>query len=256
MDQDLRVSLWSVFYLSFVKKEQFQSMPSKGYGHLLRSVWFLFLKKPIDEFEANSRSLVDTIKTGFIEWEWFCVFDFLEFVVKINSYEEVIDEFMSTCNRHLEREVSAYRFVDKQIVEITSEEEIKEIEQVINVDDKFHGVRQHTKTALSLMSDRKTPDYRNSIKESISAVESLCKIISRDPKATLNKALDSIEKTGSIKFHPAQKKGYQNLYGYTSDAEGIRHALMYKETLSFEDAKYMLVVCSAFVNYLISKTNL
>jgi hypothetical protein len=43
------------------------------------------------------------------------------------------------------------------------------------------------------------------------------------------------------------------MYGYTSDAQGIRHALMDEPNLSFEDAKFMLVSCSAFVNYLIAK---
>jgi len=51
------------------------------------------------------------------------------------------------------------------------------------------------------------------------------------------------------------KRAFDSLYGYTSSAEGIRHALLDdKSTLSFEDAKFMLVSCSAFVNYLISKT--
>ena len=43
------------------------------------------------------------------------------------------------------------------------------------------------------------------------------------------------------------------LYGYTSDADGIRHALLDESDLDFEDAKFMLVSCSAFTNYLKGK---
>ena len=43
------------------------------------------------------------------------------------------------------------------------------------------------------------------------------------------------------------------IYGYTSDADGIRHAMIDDSKCDFEDAKYMLVSCSAFVNYLIMK---
>jgi hypothetical protein len=43
------------------------------------------------------------------------------------------------------------------------------------------------------------------------------------------------------------------MYGYTSDADGIRHALLDQPSLSFEDAKFMLVSCSAFANYLVAK---
>ncbi len=56
-----------------------------------------------------------------------------------------------------------------------------------------------------------------------------------------------------IGLHGALKEGFSNLYGYTSSAEGIRHALLDESELSFEDAKFMLVSCSAFVNYLIVK---
>ena len=43
------------------------------------------------------------------------------------------------------------------------------------------------------------------------------------------------------------------MYGYTNDAEGIRHSLLDEANLRFEDAKYMVVTCSAFVNYLVAK---
>jgi hypothetical protein len=102
------------------------------------------------------------------------------------------------------------------------------------------------------MSDRQTPDYRNSIKESISAVESACIIISGDKNATLGKALKIIEDRYSL--HGALKSAFEKLYGYTSDAQGIRHALLDEPNLDFYDAKFMLVTCTTFINYLIGKT--
>ncbi len=44
------------------------------------------------------------------------------------------------------------------------------------------------------------------------------------------------------------------MYGWTSDDGGIRHALMEGDTPpTFADAKFMLVACSALVNYLTTK---
>jgi hypothetical protein len=45
------------------------------------------------------------------------------------------------------------------------------------------------------------------------------------------------------------------MYGYTNDTEGIRHALLEEPTLDADDARFMLVSCSAFVNYLKSKVS-
>lgn len=69
--------------------------------------------------------------------------------------------------------------------------------------------------------------------------------------ATLGPALSAVDK--KAKLHPSLKEAFQKLYGYTSDAQGIRHALMDEPTLDVEDAKFMLVSCSAFVNYLVVK---
>ena len=105
--------------------------------------------------------------------------------------------------------------------------------------------------ALSLISDRDHPDYSNSIKESITAVEVVCEIII-DKQATLGDALTELEKQGVV-IHPALKSAFSKLYGYTSDAAGIRHAgQLDGKDATFDEAKYMLISCSAFVNYLIA----
>ena len=38
------------------------------------------------------------------------------------------------------------------------------------------------------------------------------------------------------------------------DADGIRHAMLEESNLSYIDAKFMLVACTNFINYLIEKT--
>lgn len=104
-----------------------------------------------------------------------------------------------------------------------------------------------------MLSDKKKPDYRNSIKESISAVESLAKIITKNDKTTLGQALKEIESKHNIPS--SLKTAFSALYGYTSDEGGIRHSLIETGvTVDIEEARFMLIACSAFINYLISKT--
>ncbi len=79
-------------------------------------------------------------------------------------------------------------------------------------------------------------------------MEAVCQIITGDPKATLGQALKKIG------IHPALEKGFSSIYGYTSDADGIRHALLEKSTVDADDAQFFLVSCAAFGNYLIAKS--
>ena len=176
----------------------------------------------------------------------------MEFVNTANSSENNND-FAKTCNVFLERENSAYRFVGSVIAEVTSREEIGAIEAAILAGDRFAGVKEHLSTSLRLISDRTSPDFRNSIKESISAVESLAKQLASDRSGTLGSVLKELEKRGAL--HPALKSAFSSLYGYTNDANGIRHALLDEPNLNKADARFMLVCCSAFINYAIDSSS-
>jgi AbiJ N-terminal domain 4 len=209
-----------------------------------------YFKRAVDEIGTSYFNEVKKLREYFFGCPWYEVYDLIEFLADAGK-TDFDQKFIRLTNDILKQEMSGYRFVSDHIAQITSEEEIKTIEQALDLPDSLKPVREHLSQSLRLLSDRKKPDYRNSIKESISAVESLAKIISKQNKATLSPALNAVEK--KTKLHSVLKEAFQKLYGYTSDAQGIRHGLMDEPTLDAEDAKFMLVSCSAFVNYLVVK---
>lgn len=183
--------------------------------------------------------------------EWYRIFDFIERYLRICDDEKAIlmrNEF----NRILQDEVSAYRIVEKQVVPITNESELAAIKEAKTTE--FDSVNIHISKALELYADRRNPDYENSIKESISAVEALCCIITGKTgvSATLGKTIKKLKDNG-VHIHPSMENAFSALYGYTNDEKGIRHGGINFANAPVEDAKYMLVSCSAFVNYLIEK---
>jgi len=151
-------------------------------------------------------------------------------------------------NYVFEQEFVGYRFVNEQIVPITNEIEIDAIEKAS--DSPYTQVNNHLSKSLGLLSNRDNPDYENSIKESISAVECICSIIVGEP-TSLGKALGKIQHAG-INIHPSMRTAFDKLYEYTSKEKGIRHSGQLGGPQStFEEAKFMLISCCAFVNYLI-----
>lgn len=70
-------------------------------------------------------------------------------------------------------------------------------------------------------------------------------------KGTLGQLIKKLE--DQIALHPALRTAFSSLYGYTYDEGGIRHAIMEQKEIRFDDAKFFLVVCSAFVNYVEAK---
>lgn len=183
--------------------------------------------------------------------EWYVVFDFIEKYLRICTTDKA-ELMQKEFNDILEDEVSAYRIVDKMVVPITNEMELETIKTA--KETEFDAVNNHISKALSLYANRKKPDYENSIKESISAVESLCCIITGKTgrNASLGKTIKKLRGKG-IHIHSAMENSFSSLYGYASDEDGIRHGGIESTNVTAEDAKFMLVSCSAFVNYLIEK---
>lgn len=153
-------------------------------------------------------------------------------------------------NKLFKKEYVGYRFIDKQISPISDEIEVDTIKESLEYDLKV--VSNHIQKAHGLLADREHPDYENSIKESISGVEAMCEIITgvRGKEATLGNMLKKLEQNG-VMIHSAMKSAFNILYGYTSDANGIRHAGdIGGKNSTFEEAKFMLLSCCAFINYL------
>lgn len=179
--------------------------------------------------------------------------------LKENVGYQYYDEYRNTyltsslyedANVYFEREYVGYRFVDGIIVPISNSYEVETINESLKNGCK--PVYDHISKANKLLADREKPDYENSIKESISAVEAICEIITgiKGKEATLGNMLKKLEENG-VEIHKGLKSAFNILYGYTSDANGIRHAGdIGGPSSTFEEAKFMLIACCAFVNYL------
>lgn len=231
----------------------------KSYTDLEEAIWCFFMNKRRNDFYSDySHKVAATAYLQSEQYEWFTKFDLIEFTINrlrtgapqgYKGYHNIVNRFVLMLNSTFKRLNYAYRVVDDYIVEITDQEEIAAIEEAVR---KKSSVRTHIEEALKHLSNRPTPDYRNSIKESISAVEVLCREITGE--STLGPALHTLEKNG-VEIPKFLQSGFEKLYVYTNDSKtGIRHALMSdKETPSFDEAKFMLVACSAFVNYIQGK---
>jgi len=94
-------------------------------------------------------------------------------------------------------------------------------------------------------------EYADAIADSIHAVESVARFFDPDNNRTLGPAIDSLLQKGVLK-HPALASAIKSLYGYTSDEEGIRHALVFedKANVDMKEAMFMFGACASLASYL------
>lgn len=226
---------------------------------LAQKIWVEFFKKLLHEFPDSNikNSLTDRYRNRWYPiiqdfcqtCDWCRLYDLVEFISK-NIKEDWYLGLEQAINHALAKENSAYRLIHKEIVEITDNHEIEEIQSAL--DEAISPTKAHLEQSLKFLSDRKNPDYRNAIKEAISAIESDMKWITGKPNASLADGIRALKENKSMRstFEQALTK----LYAYTNDGSGIRHALLEEDAddISYSDAKFMFIICVSFHNYLVA----
>lgn len=247
----LRDRIWASFY-----KKEYDYYDTMEYTNYTTGIEDMMIELGVQyEFPSNNiikKSNADKLYKYVVQAGiWFRIYDFIEKYLKIKE-QEAAKEITIEFNKILEEEVAPYRILDEIVVPIINEGELASIEQAIHTE--YDSVNMHLKKALELFSDRQNPDYENSVKESISAVEAMCNIIVKNDgaNATLGNSIKKLKECGVV-IHPAMENAFKQLYGYASDSGGIRHGAMEFVNVPSEDAKFMLITCSAFINYLMEK---
>lgn len=250
---DIRNHVWNVLHVEIFEDDDDddETRPDRR-GRLtllfLREIWRDVLARPIDEvpndfvaawqqFRQLLMSCADNIFYGVVE------------------HAGRVDDIREKLGKALERSGAPYRFVGKELLPATSEQEAAAIESAKQAaaGPTLATVRAHLDKAATILANRDQPNDRNSIKESISAIEALVAVV-LGRRGTLGDLLKSIDdKLPDEALHPALKGALSKLYGYTSDAGGIRHALADDREPDIEDAQFMLAICSAFVTLIVAK---
>ena len=157
-----------------------------------------------------------------------------------------------------ERHGAAYRLDTSQrpykFFPQTSKEQGEAVRRVIETlgESGMEGAAAHLRQAAQHIN---AGQHGDSIADSIHAVESVAKKIDQRANKTLGPALDSLEKAGLLK-HSALREAFKKLYGYASNEQGIRHALLDKGFPGCRAGRshvFMFGACASFAAYLVGK---
>lgn len=230
---------------------------------LAKVIWTDFLHERLNYFSYSHNSYINEVATDFILDNtnvWYIKLNLLDFTIKyLRNIDDLTQNsfntatfFINRLNYYFKQVHFCYRIVNGIVVEITSKHEIDAINETLN--NSEDSINTHIDKALELYAQKPEGDFRNSIKESISAVEVFCR--EETNESTLGDALKQLNNEG-VKIHPLLVDVFKSLYKYTNQPNtGIRHALMDEEDGYSPDAPealFMLVSCCSFINYLKQK---
>lgn len=211
--------------------------------------WVKVLKRPYGEFSSHLSTFKKTISEFVSNSKLPELLDGLEFIASHPLTNQYLVVQMSQV--FVESRLAYRMMEDGQIVAISSKEDANTFITALSATElkNSNSARVHLISAGIAL---RKGDWPGCIRESIHAVESVA-VKASEKDNTLGAALSTLEKRGDL--HGALKTAFNALYGYTSDAEGVRHALVFKDkaTVDEADAMFMLGACSAFVTYLLAR---
>jgi hypothetical protein len=207
------------------------------------------LYRPADEFDIALDKQKAVLKKIIFAASYGEFYGFIEFII---GYQQCPKGFVDDIQRSFKEALAPYAIVDgNKLAPISNSDEAATIGEafVALKEADMGGAATHLRQAVQKLNQR---EYAASIRESISAVESVARTLA--PKSTtLGPALSALEKSGLL--HPVLKSALDKMYGYTNSEEGIRHALL-DDAVSSADvvhAQFMLGACASFVSYLINQ---
>ena len=209
-----------------------------------------FLKRPMDRFSGTIANVLGIYRDGILTGlEFNQVFDVLQI---IRRHQECPPNFTATVKEIFEHRQLAY-YVDTNgpptIFPISTGQEGEAISDAIRTfrASGLAGAEAHLRKAGELINQG---DWAGSIRESIHSVESIASKLVPNASNSLAAAMKVLEK--NYPLHGAFRMGILNLYGYTSNEQGIRHALIDRpdSPAGRDEAVFMLGACASFASYL------
>lgn len=206
MDASLRNALWNWVCWALDKETTRHSFRPEYWSKAAHGgMWDEVFHLAEDEIPLSTY-IQSQVKKRFMECAWFDVYNIVQWLLpRVNKFRGAYDRHTSVTptqklNNYLEREMSGYRAVNDRLVPVTSPTEVAEIQQAATPRPGFEVVAAHIDSALSLIGKKPDPDYRNSVKESISAVEAAVNLLT-GKSGGIDDALRVLEK--QRKLHPA-----------------------------------------------------
>jgi hypothetical protein len=220
------------------------------WGRVAMDLHVLFFKQLADTFKHGPYDTKQRLSV------------FIQRAADIGELFNLVEFFVRhpRCSRELKRELAdafvtaraAYRiFDDKYIAAIGTEEQAAAFERAI-ADAEVKNATAARKQLIAAGVALRNSDWADSVRESIHAVEAMAVRLAPGTD-TLGAALKVLEQRGYL--HGGLKKAFASLYGYSSDEEGVRHALVFGNEAKVDeaDALFMLGACASFVSYLLAR---
>jgi hypothetical protein len=184
---------------------------------------------------------------------WWQFYDICEVLWQGLKYKHEMGRLSDEINTLFREEHLGFEFRDGKVEKIGSgftDARVKEARYLLK-EPEFKGADKHFEKALKALNTRPNPDVENCIKDAVSAIESVARIMINDEKAMLSNIIKDMAKNGLIP--KPLDEAIQKVYAYRGDQPGVAHGLVGTSKVTIHEAEFVLAMSAAIIIYLVKK---
>ena len=254
---EARVQIWNLFFAHIRRFKTTGGLEPLDGGPWIKGPWQDILRAKhcdldhaaLDEWDPTFSRVRRSLREEIEKRPFNKVFDLIQFILRHPSCPR---EFIIGMQRTFAACRLAYTIDTRRPLTIlpaaTPQEGMAIVEAVKTLDlARLDGSAKHLRNASACIN---RGDWTGGVRDSIHAVESVARQVDPGAAKKLGPALKTLERHRVL--HPALREALSKLYGYTSDEQGIRHALLDRTDapVGRDEAVFMLGACASFASYL------
>jgi len=182
-----------------------------------------------------------------LQWDELC--DACEVIwEKLDQQER--DRFTNKLNQLFSRNHFGFELRDGLMEKVgarVQEAAIAEARGILH-DPDLSGPDEQYQKAIGFFNRRPEPDRENCVKEAVSAVEGVARVLLKDDSIILPDAMKQLRAGRGV--HATLVKLIDSLYAYRGDAEGVAHALTGPKEVRPAEAEFVLGASASAIVYL------
>jgi hypothetical protein len=211
----------------------------------------LRIRRDRDVYEEWSASR--TIEELIMGCEWLQIYDVCEVACASLKVEGFRTKFYAEVNQLFTEEQLGFEFRNGLVEKIGVgfiDAQIKEARYLLK-EPEFKGADEHFEKALKAVNIRPNPDVENCVKDAVSAIESVGRILVNDEKPLLSDIIRDMAKRGIIP--KPLDEAIQKVYAYRGNQPGVAHGLVGDSKVTVDEAEFVLAMSAAIIIYLVNK---
>jgi tetratricopeptide (TPR) repeat protein len=217
----------------------------------LYQVLCVALRIPLDTNRANVYLASGAIEKLIMNCQWWQFYDTCEVLWQGLEYKR--DNLSEEINTLFREEHLGFELRGGKVEKIGSgfiDARVKEARYLLK-EPEFTGADKHFEKAMKALNARPNPDVENCIKDAVSAIESVGRIIVNDEKALLSDIIKDMAKNKTIP--KPLDEAIQKIYAYRGDQPGVAHGLVGTSKVTIDEAEFVLAMSAAIIIYLVKK---